>query len=306
MRVVLTGATGTIGRAVAKELSNRGHGVVALSRDAQRAEARLGSDVEVHAWVKPAQDAPPTQALDRADGVIHLLGEPISQRWSEQAKRRIRSSRVDVTRQLVGALRALTDDARPKALISQSATGFYGSRNGAPLDEGAEPGDGWLAELVVDWEQAAAAAGDVMRVVTTRTGVVFSPEGGALAKMLPFFRLGIGGPVAGGRQYVPWIHLDDAAGAIVECLENDGVEGAVNLTSPNPVTNAELSGALGRALHRPASLPVPRLALKALYGEMAEIVTTGQRVLPARLLRLGYRFRQPELDPALRDVLTPT
>ena len=303
MRVVLTGATGTIGCAVANELHTRGHSVVALTRNAERAGARLGAGVEVHVWAEPAQEPPPAGALERADGVIHLLGEPMSQRWTKEAKRRIVSSRVDATRQLAGALRALPDDTRPKALISQSATGFYGPRNGIPLDEGAEPGDGWLAELVADWEQAATAAADDMRVVVTRTGVVFSPEGGALATMLPFFRLGVGGPVAGGRQYVPWIHLDDVAGAIVECLENDGARGAVNVTSPNPVTNTELSRALGRALHRPALLPVPGLALKALYGEMAEIVTTGQRATPARLLGLGYRFRQPDLDPALSDVL---
>jgi uncharacterized protein len=303
MRVVLTGATGTIGHAVVEELQRRGHGVVALSRDAGRAQERLGPEVEVHVWSNPAEQAPTAEVLDGADAVIHLLGEPISQRWSEPAKERIRSSRVDATRHLVTALRGLPEAKRPKTLISQSATGFYGSRNGALLDENAGPGDGWLAELVVDWEQAATAASDLLRVVITRTGVVFSPQGGALAKMLPFFRSGVGGPVAGGGQYIPWIHLDDVAGAIVECLENGQARGPVNVTAPNPVTNAELSRALGHALHRPALLPVPGVALKALYGEMAEIVTTGQRVVPGRLLSLGYRFRQRELDHALRDVL---
>jgi uncharacterized protein (TIGR01777 family) len=155
---------------------------------------------------------------------------------------------------------------------------------------------------VRDWEAEAMRAEEHgVRVVTTRTGVVLSKGTGALEKMLPFFKLGIGGPVAGGRQYVPWVHLDDVAGAIVHCLDHDGARGPVNVTAPEPATNAELSKALGRVLRRPAVLPVPGLAVKALYGEMATIVTTGQRALPARLTELGYRFRQPDLEPALRS-----
>ncbi|HEY5189367.1 MAG TPA: DUF1731 domain-containing protein, partial [Solirubrobacteraceae bacterium] len=160
-----------------------------------------------------------------------------------------------------------------------------------------------LAEVVVAWESEARAASSLLRVACTRTGVVLSPSGGALAKMMPFFKLGIGGPVAGGHQYVPWIHVDDVVGALIRCVDDRAVEGPVNVTAPNPVTNAELSHALGRALGRPAILPVPGLAVKLLYGEMAGIVTTGQRAVPARLRSLGYEFRHPELEPALRDVL---
>jgi uncharacterized protein (TIGR01777 family) len=198
---------------------------------------------------------------------------------------------------------ALAPERRPRTLVSQSATGFYGPRVAEPLDEDAPAGGDFLAGVVVAWEQEALLAAADLRVVVTRTGVVLSPDGGALAKMLPFFRLGIGGPVAGGRQYVPWIHLDDVVGALLFCLDNAQATGAVNLTAPNAVTNAELSRALGRVLRRPAVLPVPAIALKLLYGEMAQIVTTGQRVVPARLEQLGYEFRYREFEPALRDVL---
>jgi uncharacterized protein (TIGR01777 family) len=235
--------------------------------------------------------------------VIHLLGEPISQRWSESAKREIRDSRVLATRQLTKGLRALPEAQRPRVLVSQSATGFYGPRDDQPVDESSAPGKDFLAELVTAWEAEAMTAADLMRVAVTRTGVVLSSEGGALETMLPFFKLGIGGPVAGGRQYVSWIHLDDVVGALLLCLDDEGAEGPVNLTAPTPVTNAEFSRALGRALHRPAFLPVPAFAIKLLYGEMSTIVTTGQRVRPERLKQLRYEFRQGELDPALRSVL---
>jgi uncharacterized protein (TIGR01777 family) len=240
--------------------------------------------------------------LSGADAVIHLLGEPIAQRWSDEAKERIRDSRVQATKQLVQALNALPETERPQALVSQSAVGFYGPRGDAPLDERSSAGHDYLADVVVAWEREAAAAADI-RVVYTRTGVVLSPSGGALTKMLPFFRLGIGGPVAGGKQYVPWIHLDDVVGGLLWCVDDRGATGPVNLTAPNPVTNAELSRALGQVLGRPAVLPVPGFAVKLLYGEMAEIVVSGQRALPARLSELGYQFRYTEVQAALADVL---
>jgi uncharacterized protein len=234
---------------------------------------------------------------------VHLLGEPVAQRWSEDAKRRIRESRVASTRELVRALTALPDGERPGTLVSQSAAGYYGPRDERPLDEDAPAGDDFLAGVVGAWEREARAAEAVARVVRTRTGVVLAPSGGALAKMLPPFKLGVGGPVAGGRQYVPWIHLDDVVGGMLRCLDDASLNGAVNLTGPNPVTNAELSRALGRVLHRPAVLPVPAFALRVLYGEMSVIVTTGQRVVPERLKRAGYEFRFHDVEPALRDVL---
>jgi uncharacterized protein len=303
MRVVVTGATGVLGQAVIAALLARGDEVVALSRDADRARQALGNRVDARTWSNPTDAPPPEAALAGADAVVNLMGEQVAQRWTDEAKERIRRSRVDGTRQLVQALLALAPDRRPSALVSQSATGYYGAHGDETLTEDAHASADFLAGVVVGWEREALAAASDLRVVVTRTGVVLSPDGGALAKMLPFFRLGIGGPVAGGRQYVPWVHLDDVVGAILFCLDNTAAAGPVNLTAPGPVTNTELARTLGRVLGRPAVLPVPALALKLLYGDMAEIITTGQRVVPARLEQLGYQFRQPELEPALRDVL---
>jgi uncharacterized protein (TIGR01777 family) len=303
MRVLLTGATGLIGLAVSDALRARGDQLVALSRDPERGQRVLGADAEVHAWARPTEESPPPASLKDVNAVVHLLGEPVDQRWSEDAKIKIRESRVLGTRSLVSAVQALPAAERPAVLVSQSATGYYGPRGDAPLDEDASSGDDFLAGVVTAWEHEAAVAAELMRVVCTRTGVVLSPGGGALAKMLPFFKLGVGGPVAGGRQYVSWIHLDDVVGAVLRCVDDAAAEGPVNVTAPNPVTNAELSRALGHVLGRPAVLPVPGLAVKLLYGEMAEIVTTGQRALPARLTSLGYEFRHTELEAALRNVL---
>ncbi len=302
-RIVVTGATGTIGSALCRSLLARGDQPVALSRNPDSAHSALPQGTEVHRWADPTSASPPPEALSGAAGVINLIGEPISQRWTGEAKQRIRDSRVLSTRMLVSALAELDEADRPAVLISQSASGYYGARGDELLDEQAAPGSGWLADLVKDWEAQAMSASTVARVAVTRTGVVVSPSGGALEKMLPFYRAGVGGPVAGGHQFVPWIHLDDVASALLFCLDNDGAIGAVNLTAPTPVTNAELSKALGRALHRPAVLPVPGFALKLLYGAMSEIVTTGQRVVPQRLTSLGYGFAFEDIDAALTDVL---
>jgi uncharacterized protein (TIGR01777 family) len=303
MRIFITGATGTIGLALADRLRARGDTVVAASRDPERAQRVLGDGTEVHAWADPMQTPAPAEALRGADAVVHLLGEPVAQRWTAEAKKRIRDSRVLGTRQLVAGLMALDESDRPRVLVSQSATGYYGAQGETTLDESAAPGHDFLAGVVVAWEQEAQTAGDGIRVAMTRTGVVLSPTGGALAKMLPFFRAGLGGPVAGGHQYVPWIHLNDVVGALLHCLDTDTATGPLNVTAPSPVTNADLSRALGHALSRPAFLPVPGFAVKMLYGEMAEMVTSGQRAVPARLQELGYRFEHPALEPALRDVL---
>jgi uncharacterized protein len=303
MRVAVTGATGMIGRALVAGLLDRGDEVVALSRDQQHARDVLGDRVEAHSWPRPTDEPPPEATLAGAGAVVHLLGEPVAQRWTPQSKEAIRRSRVAGTRSLVDGLLALAPDRRPAALISQSAVGYYGARDDQPLSEDAPAGSDFLAEVVIEWEREALRAATDLRVAVTRTGVVLSPGGGALAKMLPFFRLGIGGPVAGGRQYTPWVHLDDVVGVMLFCLDNAQATGPMNLTAPNPVTNAELSRTLGRVLRRPAVLPVPAFALKMLYGEMAQIVVTGQRALPARLQQLDYSFRHPDLEAALRDVL---
>jgi uncharacterized protein (TIGR01777 family) len=284
VRVAVTGATGTIGRALVRELRERGDEVTALSRDAGLASDSLG--VSAEQWSAPAREQPPAAALSGHDAVVHLLGETIAQRWSDEAKREIRESRVLATRNLVAALRGLPAAERPRVLVSQSGAGFYGARGDERLDESAGPGDDFVARMVVDWEAEASAAAELgLRVALTRAGPVLS-EGGALGKMLPFFKLGLGGPVAGGQLF---------------CLDTDAASGPLNVTAPEPVTNRDFSRALGRVLRRPAFAPVPALALKTLYGEMAMIVTTGQRAVPARLSELGYSFRRPGLEDALRE-----
>jgi uncharacterized protein (TIGR01777 family) len=293
MRVTVTGATGTIGRALTGALSSRGDEVTELSRSSN--------------WPEPQRASPPLDTLSARDAVVHLLGEQIAQRWTDDAKREIRDSRILSTRNIVAALGELPEGERPSVLVSQSGAGFYGHRGDERLDESAPGGDDFLARLSADWEAEARRADELgVRVVLNRTGMVLSPSGGALEKMMPFFKLGIGGAVAGGKQYVPWVHLDDVVGAVLFELDTDAASGPVNVTAPEPATNRELSKALGRALHRPAVAPVPALAVKALYGEMADIVTTGQRAVPARLTELGYAFRRPELEDALRDATGST
>jgi uncharacterized protein (TIGR01777 family) len=288
MRVTVTGATGTIGRALVTELVGRGDEVTELSRSSN--------------WPEPKSEPPPAELLRGRDAVVHLLGEQIAQRWSDDAKREIRDSRIRSTRNLVDAIGELPEAERPRVLVSQSGAGWYGHRGDERLDESAPAGDDFIAQLSADWEAEARRAEELgVRVVVNRTGMVLSPSGGALEKMLPFFKAGVGGPVAGGRQYVPWVHLDDVVGAIMFELDTQGASGPVNVTAPEPTTNGEFSKALGRVLRRPAIAPVPALAVKVLYGEMADIVTTGQRAVPARLTELGYSFRRPELEDALRD-----
>jgi uncharacterized protein (TIGR01777 family) len=301
MRVAVTGATGMIGATLVRALVARGDEVTALSRDGERASATLGVPAET--WADPKAEQPPLDALRGRDAVVHLLGEVIAQRWSDEVKREIRESRVLSTRNLVAALGELDAAERPRVLVSGSGAGWYGHRGDERLDESApEPGDDFLAQLSADWEAEARRAEALgVRVVLNRTGVVLSESGGVLEKMLPFFKAGIGGPVAGGRQYVPWVHVGDVVGATIFALEHDEASGPVNVTAPEPVTNKELSKALGRVLRRPAFAPVPALAVKTLYGEMADIVITGQRAVPGQLTELGYVFEQPELEPALRD-----
>jgi uncharacterized protein len=300
MKVTVTGATGVIGHAVVSELLARGDEVTVLSRDAGRARETFHGRVEAHDWPDPKAAPPPQEALRGRDGVVHLLGESVAQRWSDAAKREIRDSRVLSTRNLVEALRELPADERPAVLVSQSASGYYGPRGDERVDESGPGGDDFLADVTREWEAEARAAGELgLRVVLTRTGVVLSPDGGALEKMLPFFKLGVGGPVAGGGQYVPWVHLDDVAGALLLALDDGRAEGVLNVSAPEPVTNKELSRTLGRVLKRPTFAPVPGFAVKLLYGDMATIVTTGVRMVPARLTELGYEFRRPDLRDAL-------
>ncbi len=299
-RVTVTGATGLIGAALVEQLRRRDAQVTVLARDPASARTRLG-EVEAIAWNALAAPAP-EQALAGRDAVVHLAGAPVARRWSEQVKQAIRDSRVLGTRNLLAGLRAA--EQQPRCLVSSSAVGYYGAHGEEPLDEDAPPGRDFLADVCVEWEREAARARELgMRVALVRTGVVLDRSGGALAKMLPPFRLGVGGPVAGGRQYVSWIHLADQVGLILAALQRDSWEGPFNATAPQPVENRELARVLGRVLHRPAVLPTPAFALRALYGEMAAVLTSGVRAVPAKALVLGYEFQHPHLEGALRAAL---
>ncbi len=298
MRVTVTGATGLIGTRLVRALRERGDEVTVLSRAPDTATVTLGVPAERWDPDSPA----PAAALAGRDAVVHLAGATVARRWSPKVRQAIRASRVEGTRNLVAGLRAA--DPRPKVLASASAVGYYGGRGDEPITEDATPGDDFLAEVCVAWEREARAAAELgLRVVLVRTGVVLDRSGGALKQMLPPFRMGIGGPVAGGGQWVPWIHGDDVVALYLAAIDDPRYEGPVNATAPEPVTNRELSKALGRALHRPAVLPVPGAALKLRYGEMAEIVTEGQRAVPERALALGHTFAHPQLDEALRAAL---
>jgi uncharacterized protein (TIGR01777 family) len=291
MRVTLTGATGRLGSLLVNALEERGDEVTILSRNPDKG-------VQYDPMNAPA----PPEALAGRDAVVHLAGEDIAQRWSDETLRRIKDSREIGTRNLVAGLAAA--DPRPGVLVSASGLDYYGPRGDEPVTEDAPPGDDFLAQVCVAWEREAAAAREHgVRVAMLRTAVVLDKAGGALSKMLPFFRLGIGGPVAGGRQYMPWIHADDIVGLYLAAVDGAEWQGPINACAPEPVTNRDFSRALGRALHRPAFAPVPGLAVRLLYGDMAEIVTTGQRAVPTRALEHGYAFRHTDLERALRDAV---
>jgi uncharacterized protein (TIGR01777 family) len=299
MNVTLTGATGLIGQRLVAALKDRGDQVTVLSRDAEKAAAALG--VPAVAWDALAGPAP-TEALAGRDAVIHLAGEPVAQRWNDERKQAILASRETGTRNLVAGLRAA--DPRPGALISSSAVGYYGKHGDELVDESAPAGDDFLADVCVRWEAEGDAAAELgLRVVHIRTGVVLDQGGGALKTMLPAFKAGVGGPVAGGGQYMPWIHLDDIVGLYLMALDDTTWRGAYNGSAPEPVTNKAFSKALGKALRRPAFSPVPAFAIKLLYGQMSEIVTEGQRAVPKRALEQGYAFKHPDLHEALTSAL---
>ncbi len=299
MKVTLTGATGLLGRRIVTALRERGDDVTVLSRNPQRASDALG--VRAARW-EPESGPAPAEALAGRDGVIHLAGESVAQRWSDDAKRRIRSSRVLGTGDLVAGLRAASP--RPSVLVCASASGYYGARGDERVDESEPGGDDFLAEVCRRWESEAVEAEALdMRVARMRTGLVLDRSGGALEKMLVPFKLGVGGPVAGGRHFMPWIHAADVAGMYLAALGGERWSGPINVSAPEPVTNRDFSSALGSALHRPAVLPVPSLALRLLYGEMSQVVVTGVRMVPVRALALGYQYRYRELDEALRAAL---
>ena len=303
MRVLVTGASGLIGRHACDALLVRGDEVTGLTRDVKRARA-TNPRVAWHEWIGTSE-APPPEAFTEVDAVLHLAGEPINQRLTKAAKERIRASRVDATRKLLEGLGKIQPKERPTIFVGQSAVGYYGDRGEAIVDESTPAGRDFLARICQDWEAASREAEDLgMRTVVLRTGHVLSPEGGLLKQLLLPFRLGVGGPLAGGRQYMPWVHMDDETAILLWAIDEKGASGTINATSPNPVTNREFSKTLGSVLRRPSVVPAPKLAVAMLRGgELADAVSGGQRVLPRRLLDLGYNFRFPELRPAMEDLL---
>jgi uncharacterized protein (TIGR01777 family) len=301
VRVLVTGASGLIGSALCDALLARGDEVVGLTRDPERAR-HADPRVTWHPW-EPTLERPAAEAFEGVDGVVNLVGERIDQRWTEDAKRRIMESRRGATHNLVGAIAGL--ERRPAVLVSQSAIGFYGDRGDAVLDEESGPGGSFDSQVVQAWEKAAREVErSGVRLATTRTGHVLDRGGGLLGELLTPFKLGVGGPLAGGQQYMSWIHIDDEVGILLWALGDERVSGALNATAPNPATNHDFSKALGRALGRPAVMPVPGLVLDLKFGrEFGRVLRGGQRVMPRRALDLGYEFRHPELDEALRDLL---
>ncbi len=274
MNIAITGASGLIGTRLREQLTGAGHSAVAISRGGP---------------------------LPPCDALVHLAGEPVAQRWTDAAKKRIHDSRVEGTRQLVSALSAQSQ--RPRVLICASAVGYYGSRGDQILTEASAPGDDFLARVVVDWEEAARSAESLaIRVVSLRFGMVLG-HGGALAKLLPPFRFGVGGRLGSGHQWMAWIHIEDAVNLILFALNLAALRGAINATAPQPVTNEEFTYRLAIALHRPAFLPVPAFALRLALGEMSEMVLASQRVLPTIAKSSGFRFQYPDLQKALENLL---
>lgn len=307
--MLVTGATGFIGHAVVRELRARGHEIRISSRDSEKARTCFPGVSEFVKW-NPTEGPIPAEALEGIEGVLHLAGEPVAaRRWSSRQKMRIRDSRVLGTRhfwQRIAKMRATGKAMALKTVVAGSAIGFYGDRGDELLTESSAPGTGFLAEVCRQWESEIFKPGiDVgrgIRQVAVRTGVVLGLGGGALTKLLPVFRLGAGGPVGTGRQWMSWIHVDDIARLFVEALENDAYQGVINGVAPGPVSNREFGKTLAQVLRRPALLPVPAPALRLAMGEMSHLVLDSQRVSSAALEGLGFRFRFSQLEPALKSL----
>ena len=297
MRVFLTGATGLIGRALASSLASDGHEVVALSRSGAPAGLPAGTRTVTG---DPAVPGPWQEELSRCDACVNLAGEPVAGgRWTEERRKRIRDSRVLATRNVASVIAT----GGPAVLVSGSAIGYYGPRGDEVIDETFPAGNDFLGHVAQEWEEATRPAAKRARVVLIRTGIVLSPEGGALPKLVLPFKMLAGGPIGDGGFWQSWIHVADQVGILRLALENPAAQGPINATAPDPVRNRDLARALGRVLRRPSLLVAPAFAVRAVLGEMAEVVLASQRVLPRQALALGYRFRWPSLEPALRDLL---
>lgn len=296
MKILITGATGLIGRALQKSLKNEGHDLLLASRSGPKSANQIKWTVET-GFSEP-------EKLENLDAVIHLAGESISAlRWTEAKKAAIRDSRVLGTRSVVNAIAGLRH--KPKVFISGSATGIYGDRGDDTMNESSKPGGTFLAEVCKEWEaESCRAEGLGLRTVLLRTGIVLSKDGGALAAMLRPFKMGIGGVVGSGRQWMSWVSLDDVVDAINFVLENENIQGPINVVAPNPVTNKEFTSTLGKVLHRPTFLPLPELAVKLIFGEMGRaLLLDSNRVIPGRLDEAGYKFKFTDLQKALENAL---
>jgi uncharacterized protein (TIGR01777 family) len=301
MKVIVTGATGLVGRALIRSLLSEGHNVTRLVRGGAQAFSAPGTRA-VH-W-EPEKGSIDAKQLEGHDAAVHLAGESIADgRWSDEKKKRIRESRVVGTRLFAETLASLKE--KPKVLVSSSAIGFYGSRGGEVLREESASGEDFLSEVCREWEKATLAASQAgIRVVHLRIGVVLSADGGALQKMLTPFKLGVGGRIGGGQQYMSWITLDDLVGVIKRALADEQLRGPVNAVAPNAVTNEEFTKTLGHALGRPTIFPMPAFAARLAFGEMADaLLLSSARVEPARLNETGHEFKHPTLEGALRHVL---
>jgi uncharacterized protein (TIGR01777 family) len=298
VQVLVSGATGFIGRRLVRELRARGDEVVAVTRDSEKAKHLLGEGIRTVTW----QEGELREGVGSSQAMVNLAGEIIfGQRWSAAQKQRILDSRVESTERLVAAIGR--DAPKPAVLVSGSAIGYYGAHEDEDLDEDAPPGDDFLADVCKRWESAALRAEESgVRTVLLRTGIALGRGGGALQRMAMPFRLFAGGPVGSGRQWFSWIHVDDLVGIVLHAIDTESVRGPVNATAPEPRTNADFSKALGRALGRPSWLPVPAFALRVLFGEGASFLVTGQRVLPKRALASGYSFKYPSAEEALADL----
>ncbi len=301
-RVIMTGATGLIGTRLYEQLKARGYQIVIFSRDPQKAQRALPDAAEYVAWT-PSEHGAWASAIDGAYAVIHLAGAPIlGKRWSAAYKAEIRDSRVIGTRGLVNAMRAAR--IKPLVFVSGSAVGYYGGRDDTSLDETAAPGDDFLAQTCIEWEREAARAEELsIRVALVRTGIVLDRREGALPQMVLPFRFYAGGPILPGTQWFPWIHIDDEIGLLLFALENEQVCGPLNAAAPEPQTNRDFSQTLGTVMGSSAWLPVPGFALRIALGQVAAMLTEGQRVIPRKAQDLGYQFKYPTSEQALRHLL---
>ncbi|HIA20445.1 MAG TPA: TIGR01777 family protein [Planctomycetes bacterium] len=299
MSTVITGATGFVGRRLVQQVDQP----VILSRNAERARQRFANTkVQAYDW-NPDTEPPPAEAFDGVKAVIHLAGESVGEgRWTRRKKERILESRVRGTRHLVDRLETL--EQKPEVLVSASAVGYYGSQGDHILDETAEAGEDYLADVCQQWEAEAARARQFgIRVIPVRIGIVMGLGGGALKKMLTPFKLGLGGRLGNGKQWMPWIHLTDLVNVLCFTAQHPTLDRPINATAPHPVTNRDFTRSLGKALHRPAFFPVPGPMLRLALGEFGSVLLYSQRVIPKALTDLAFSFHFPDLDPALQDIL---